>query len=352
MNNQHNTFYYFNDNTIIESKLIALEYEKITQKECKFFYHDTTYDSLNWKIEPVGSLQTHYINQAQRLRDNYDYLILCYSGGIDSTNILETYYYNNIKLDKIISAGSFSQDSFYGNDGNKNGEIYHNVFPYIRHLNLENIFQVFDYTKEFYNISNFNLFKSPDWIEKTGSWFSPNNWIWSRIHSYVVPKEYKNKKVAIIFGRDKPVLYVENQKYFFKFMDAVINSYGFFKGQDDIDVINFYWDPGYPDILLKQLHILKKFYDHSNNKKTLINANQTQIIGNTEITKLIYDLKFPLTHISPKSPSKVVSLRDNFLIQNKNSDVYEIFSRGVRDINSRINTLQIKPTFSKEYHIL
>jgi hypothetical protein len=353
MINNNNIFYYFNDNTRFDSKLVALEHSIYRNQNFNIYYHDAVYDSLNWKIEPPGSLQSHYIHQAKRLRDEYDYLILCYSGGIDSTNILETFHYNNIKLDKIITVAAFSEDSFIGDDTNHNGEIYHNAFPYIKHLNLQNIFQVVDYAKEFNNLSKFSLLKNRDWIEKTGNWFSPHNWIWNDIHDYVVPKEFLNKKIAFIFGRDKPTLHIdESGNYYFSFIDSALNSYGYYRGRDNIDTVNFYWDPGYPLILIKQLHILKKFHEFSNEKNMSFNLfRKVQFLGNIDVHTLIYDLKMPLSFVGQKSQSTIISRRDTYLKNRTNSDVFDIYKSGVKDINARLGSTKVANIYSKKYFI-
>ena len=74
-------------------------YHKKTKEEVFFYYNDEIYDKIDWSIEPPGTLDFYYKEQAQRIRDSYDYVILCFSGGADSTNILNTFYYNNIKME-------------------------------------------------------------------------------------------------------------------------------------------------------------------------------------------------------------------------------------------------------------
>ena len=144
-------FYYCSDGAKFFSKIEAIEYSNQSFLPLYFYYYDHIYDKLDWSIEPPHSLEYYYVEQAKRIRDKYDYVILCYSGGYDSTNILETFRYNNIKLDKIVVAGAFDQDTIDMSDENHNGEIYHNAIPYVKELGLESILQVVDYTKLFDN---------------------------------------------------------------------------------------------------------------------------------------------------------------------------------------------------------
>jgi hypothetical protein len=69
--------------------------------DVKFHYHHNVW--ANYK-QPLGliSLQELYRQRAQQIRDNYDYLVLYFSGGADSTNILYTFLKNNIPLEEVV----------------------------------------------------------------------------------------------------------------------------------------------------------------------------------------------------------------------------------------------------------
>lgn len=334
------TYYYSEDNKIFSNRVQAVKYSVETGKKVYLYYYDEIYDKLNWKIEPPNSLDYYYKEQAQRIRDQYEYLILCCSGGYDSTNILETFYYNNIKLDKIVLVGAFKQDSMSGSDENHNGELYKNAYPYIKELGLESITQTIDYSELFNDVKQFSVYQlGEQWIEEIGSKYSPHNWFWKDIDRYVVPKNKENKKVGIIFGTDKPYMYyddIKNKRYF-NFMDTPIVSYGRFNQlqRHNITNINFYWDPTYPNILLKQLHILKS-----------LNQNH---FNHDIVNKTIYNLKKPLFYKSPKSPSPFLSLRDMFLINHKNSELYNFFYTGIKEISIYENRL--RNIGSKQYDI-
>ena len=80
------------------SKLMAiLEHEK-TGVHPQWHFNDEEFSAHDWKQEPQESLVELYRRRAQQIRDRYDYLVLFYSGGADSTNILQTFINNDIKL--------------------------------------------------------------------------------------------------------------------------------------------------------------------------------------------------------------------------------------------------------------
>ena len=67
----------------------------------KFIFNDDVYSKINWSEEPKQSLRELYRERAQQLRDTYDYLILSYSGGSDSQEILGVFMEENIFIDEI-----------------------------------------------------------------------------------------------------------------------------------------------------------------------------------------------------------------------------------------------------------
>jgi hypothetical protein len=333
--------YYFDDGNKFSSKIDAHKYSLKNKKDYKLYYFDEAFSSIDWTVEPIGTLEYHYKQQAQRIRDEYDYVILCYSGGADSTNILETYVYNNIKLDKIVIVGAFDQDSTRGVDENHNGELYHNAFPYLKQLGLEHITQVCDYTSLFDKPENFSIYNyGNNWVDVIGTRFSPHNWFWRDIDKYVVPKELKDKKVAIVLGREKPYVFFRddngNASFGFRFSDTAIFDYGNSYTFENCDRINFYWDQHYPFILIKQMHVLKRHFLTFNN------------IENKD--EIIYNLKRPLVFKSPKSQSIYLSLRDNFLINKKNSSIYKFYFDGLHLYNKRTGMYR-RQVYSKFYHV-
>jgi len=331
-----NYFYYSEDKKIFTSKIQALQYSKQNNVKIWFNYYDDAWSKLNWSLEPPQSLDYYYKEHAQSIRDNYDYVILCYSGGYDSTNILETFYYNNIKLDKIVIVGAFSQDSISGVDENHNGELYHNAYPTIEKLGLSSITETIDYTKLFDDIKQLSVYNlGEEWIHQINGFYSPHNWFWYDLEKYVIPNHLKDKKVAIIFGRDKPKL--ENGKFWFS--DNASMSYA--KGPDkstNAHRINFYWEPKYPFILLKQIHKIKEI------RLKYPNANLS-------VNDIVYDLKNPLIFKSPKSRISIFSLRDDFLRNKTNSGIFDFYKHSMKKMQQYTNVLDMPVVTSKYYTI-
>lgn len=333
-------FYYSEDKRTFQNRIEAIRYGLKYNKRIFFHYYDDVYSKINWTIEPPESLDFYYKQQAQRIRDEYDYVILLYSGGYDSTNILETFYYNNIKIDKIVTTGGFSQDSHSDTDQNHNLEVYRNAFPYLKTLGLDSITQIIDYTTLYGDVKNFSIYEmGENWIEKTGARYSPMHFFWRDLDRYVVPKEQQDKKIAIIWGTDKPCVWEENGKKVYYFLDTPITSYSRFHNKKRFDVtnINFYWDPNYPLILLKQLHTLKNYEgNHHSHKK---------------IVDLVYNFKQPLVYKSIKSPMPLIAIRDTFLLSKRNSEIFDFYKMGIQQISDIAHLNQMRNIQTKRYFL-
>ena len=85
------------------SKFEAASVHEKTSKPLLWNFNRVTYDCYDWTQEPPESLNELYRIRAQQIREKYDYLVLWFSGGADSTNVLDAFLKNNIKLDDVAT---------------------------------------------------------------------------------------------------------------------------------------------------------------------------------------------------------------------------------------------------------
>ena len=69
----------------------------------KWIYNDDFFSQYDWTQEPTESLKELYKNRAKELREQYDYVVLYYSGGYDSANMLHAFLDNGIYPDEIVT---------------------------------------------------------------------------------------------------------------------------------------------------------------------------------------------------------------------------------------------------------
>jgi len=95
-----NVFWQVNEKKF-NNKFDALLEATRVKANVTFHYYDDIFESVDKSLLGKHNLDKLYRSRAQQLRDEYDYLILYFSGGSDSYNILKTFLDNDIKLDEI-----------------------------------------------------------------------------------------------------------------------------------------------------------------------------------------------------------------------------------------------------------
>ena len=250
-------------------KIQALQYADATGQQPQWDFHDDWFSKFNWKIEPEQSLDFWYTMRCKQIRDKYDYLILHYSGGSDSHNMLSFFYKNKIHIDEIITA--FPVEFFekhtvasVSTDAKDNhNEWFHVVKPDLAwiatHMPRTKI-TVYDYTDD---MVNFNV--DQDWIYHAGEHINPN--IKNRIQRYTKIANnnvYDRYRVGHVYGIDKPLVFKRDDGWYTAFLDSVISVANSVKpilnNHSHINVEYFYWSPDLPQMLIKQAHMVKKTY--------------------------------------------------------------------------------------------
>jgi hypothetical protein len=90
---------YFSRAEALDEMLLTGDYEG----RMWFWYNDDVFKQYNWSHPVHIQLKELYKIRAQQLRDKYKYLVLAFSGGSDSVQILNTFLKYNIFIDEIIT---------------------------------------------------------------------------------------------------------------------------------------------------------------------------------------------------------------------------------------------------------
>jgi hypothetical protein len=250
--------------SVVYSKIQAIELHQQTGIHPQWDFNDAVFSSYNWKKEPSNSLNDLYRIRASQLREKYDYIVLMYSGGADSANVLSSFINNNIKLDEVASYINYSAT---GNKNNwLNEEITKVAIPNIEHIKethpwlIHRLIDLTDLTLDYFK----NLNSKFDWIYETNMMLTPNNVCRESLPLKI--KEWKDiidsgKKLCILWGKDKPRIIHNNNKFIFRFIDiiddaATVKSIA---GQQPYVDELFYWTPDLPEIVIKQAHVIKNY---------------------------------------------------------------------------------------------
>jgi hypothetical protein len=246
------------------SKVEAIEMHAKTGIHPHWNFNEEVFSMYDWTQEPQISLEELYRRRAQQLRDQYDYVVLMYSGGADCENILQAFVKNDIKLDEAVSF--INCDATGDKDSWLNEEIFKTAIPTIQHIQNkhQNIrHRIIDITK--WQTDYFSTRASRyDWIYQTNYAFNPNvaargDWI-SKTKD-LMDLLSTGKKICVIWGIDKPRIVHTDKGLSLRFLDivdsaAVVPSISGI--QPYVDEL-FYWTPDLPELVIKQAHIIKNY---------------------------------------------------------------------------------------------
>lgn len=336
-------FYYDSDLNVYHNIADAIK----SNKTFWFYFHDDVLTKVDWKIEPLLSLDELYRIRAQQIRDEYPYIVLCYSGGTDSTAMLETFYYNNIHIDEILVVGALSQDTHQGSDRNHNGDLYHNAFPLLKQLSLPNTkISIVDYSKWFRDgmIKDFTIIRKfgDDWARHIGSFQSVHHLFWYDLKRLIGADN--EKRTAVLFGSDKTKIeYDSDGRVFTRFNNLSFCDYGQHYHNENYHRVNFYssGDDNSIAIMKKQAHLAYKI----NEECKALNVKFT------ELHKLYYRYRNPLSFMSEKTKLTILSPRDTFILGKQDSELYGVYERGIHNLKQQMPLATKYSVFSRPYYI-
>lgn len=264
--------YYTVGDKKFESKIHALIHATKVDKPARWIFNNDEFEKANWVVEPKETLNDLYKRRAKQLRDRYDYLILCYSGGSDSNNILESFISQGLRIDEIVTNFIVDGTKAISNQNisskqaeNHNAEwdlLTKGRMQYI-HDNMPGVkISNFDMTKPI--LDHFKNHEDGSWILKCREWANPMSTArYNIIHDLALRKRVDHlSNVGIMLGVDKPPLLIKDGRLFLQFTDTTANITPMtehIKAYDNSTVEFFYWSPDSVDILRKQSHIVLQY---------------------------------------------------------------------------------------------
>lgn len=342
------------------SKVDAIEVGLAMGRSPQWHFNDAQFDSQDWFKEPKESLWEMYTRRAQQLREKYDYLVLMYSGGADSHNILNAFVRNNIHLDEIVQ---FSNLEISGDKDNFwNAEVFRVAAPVtaevIAQYQIKTKHRILDVSKDLTELSTI-LPDLSHWIYGRSGHLSINTRAFLNIrHSDRDYKEimHRGKKVGFIWGYDKPpvmdVVSPTNPGKIYRsimlkdMVDCVFNPLDQINDNDWIHDETFYWSPECPWVLVKQAHVIEKFFATATKSHPWLQSKpalhgseiydgQRFYLTSDGINQLIYPYWDPKTFSVGKPSSQIIGERDKWMLRH-DSDLRRTMFSMLREIQQRV----------------
>ena len=101
------------------SRMEAQQYSKLHQRQIHWNFNDEIFSKSDDTKEPTSTLSELYTTRCHQIRNAYDYVVIFYSGGSDSDNILQHWLKSGCKLDEVATMWSY--------EGTKDKQSYSDI---------------------------------------------------------------------------------------------------------------------------------------------------------------------------------------------------------------------------------
>lgn len=348
--------YYTVGNQIHFNKIGALMATQGTDQHPEWHFNEHQFDSVDWSLEPDIHILELYRQRAQQLREQYDYLILYFSGGSDSHNVMRAFVDNGLLLDEIVSDHPESglrhwTDTTKTLDAkNTQSEFHYTLKPLLNWVSTHSPQTRITYNDYFDDMIKIYQ-RSDDWFMKTREYLHPTAVV--RYNRQKMPHIQRlcdqGKKIAFIYGIDKPKLAMINGGYYHYFLDILVNTTTWdLENYRDAKTEHFYWSPDLPLLQVKQSHLVVNWLNDPENRKfqPLLRWPPPKYTDDIAALRSIYDraIRKPLYPLwdfnlfQVKKPSSTIfSEHDYWFFElHKSTAIYDAWYSGVKHLRNLI----------------
>jgi len=266
--------YWETNNLKFNNKVEALIYGTKNNTEVKFKYHDEVWKNFDRSQLGKIPLNQLYKERAQQLRDNYKYLVLYYSGGADSHNVLMTFISNNIKLDEVVVRWPkklLDNQLYKPNDTDRSAKNYWSEWDYVVKPSLDWLTKHYpsikitiqDYTETFDVKGMENVFEN---VSHTRAGLLQS------FKSANKANVMSEDRTAHIFGIDKPALAVHNDSVYMFFNDLSTTML-YTDSVNDLETTTkecFYWSPDFPLLTFEMAYRVSEYFNINKDKRQFL----------------------------------------------------------------------------------
>jgi hypothetical protein len=340
-------------------KILALQYASQHKKEVYWNFHDEYFSTFDCQSEPEESLSQLYAIRAKQLREKYDYLVLHFSGGDDSTNILETFVRENIPLDEIMIRGYELNDRDLSNGLQSSNEVAESkvtaipVARYVKEHFMPHVkITIADTTDYHY-----------DWFINNLKWYNTNPWVhdptiiyrqdYDAFADHLIKIGESGKTIGHITGHDKPkISFDEEGTAWFYANDYSISRYVTAR-ISSIDLPHcvefFYTHKDSIKMQLKQAHTLARIlreknltgfkprlFVHNESIKEKLKHSFDQRYYEDMVGKVLYRRSLP-KGLSTAKPISVFSTDDSPFLTDVNTTHFRNWARGITHVHHSLD---------------
>jgi hypothetical protein len=249
------------------SKIEAIESVQNFGGHITWHFNDEIFSCYDWTKPIPETMSELYHRRAQQVRDRYKKVVVMYSGGFDSHNMLMSFLANGIKVDAVCT--------FYNSlsalpDDYIMVEWYAQTWPKIQALQKK--YPGLEFFRMDTSYSSMKLFEThwEDWLYLGKGMINPSTIGLSHLHE-LLPGHLQGDGTCLLFGIDKPRVRFKDNEFRFFFLDSLFRP----PVSSESRIEYFYWNPDLPEMVIKQAQTVKNFWKnnpgqistHAKNKK-------------------------------------------------------------------------------------
>jgi len=235
-------------------KLDAAHRASQTGQDIVLDFHNDVFNSIDWSQRPTGTLAEAYRDRAQQIRDKYDYVVVQFSGGMDSWYALHSFLSNGIHVDEVYSRWPLVERKYRAADRNNTDESnLGSEFEFTALPVLEYVQKNFPKTRVVIDDYSESLLGDEFILPQVGVGSTAIHYLkWNRRSQYEIEQERRNSNIGVVVGCDKISTCAVDGNFYAYFTDVFQSpeilgrSYEF-----------FYWSPEFPTLPILQAHYLK-----------------------------------------------------------------------------------------------
>jgi hypothetical protein len=338
--------YYSVNNSVYTSKTQALIEASKSNAFPEWHFGRPSFARMKWDQGHVADIRSVYAARARQLREQYDYLVLSFSGGSDSWTVLNTFLVNNIKLDEVLVYWPMRAiDGKYQVSTVTDTWNYYSEYELVIKKDLEYLAARHPEIKV--TIADYSDTLSGEIGEE--DWFSVNDHMNPTVFSkykMMTDTEQKladnDKSVAVIQGIDKPQLAYKDGRVFLYFLDILANTTIVDRFQNR-KVEMFYWSPAYPELAHAQARILYEYFvahpehlyliDWSNPERSKYKSRYDDIVRT-----LVYPDWDKSKFQAKKTNSNTYNMMDSWVFKDAtNYRYYQSWEHGLKNIVNSVD---------------
>lgn len=258
--------YWESNGTKFFNKFEALYYATNHKSNIEFKYHNDVWRNVNRGSLGKKPLNMLYRQRAQQLRDKYQYLVLYYSGGSDSHNILRTFIDNDIKLDEVcvrwptslIGSTIYTPDISDTSAKNYWSEWEFAISPILSWLvaNKPDVkITIKDFAREPNRFDMSSMLGVAPHL-RGGALLG-----YGLVSDSDIEQSALGKSVGHICGIDKPILKIDDENRVWMFFSDFCTGMIYSGLSDPESGEGFYWTPDFPNLAFEMAYHTCQYYN-------------------------------------------------------------------------------------------